>query len=35
MLVTVAFASLAVMGYIVIVKRFPILPGVQRAGAHA
>jgi Ni/Fe-hydrogenase subunit HybB-like protein len=34
MLVTIGFAALAVMGYIAIVKRFPILPGV-RAGAHA
>jgi Ni/Fe-hydrogenase subunit HybB-like protein len=34
MLVTIGFAALAVMGYIAIVKRFPILPGI-RAGAHA
>ncbi len=33
--ITVGFAALAVMGYIAIVKRFPILPGVRRAGAHA
>ncbi|HZP49018.1 MAG TPA: Ni/Fe-hydrogenase cytochrome b subunit [Vicinamibacterales bacterium] len=35
MLVTIGFAALAVMGYIAIVKRFPILPGVRHAGAHA
>jgi Ni/Fe-hydrogenase subunit HybB-like protein len=34
MLVTIGFAALGVMGYIAIVKRFPILPGL-RAGAHA
>jgi Ni/Fe-hydrogenase subunit HybB-like protein len=35
MLITLSFVALAAMGYIAIGKRFPILPGVRHAGAHA